>query len=117
MTLLSSLLLGAALGALATVSHAALFPLGLVISLSGTFAGLRLIINHAGSRLAGLVAALGWVIVALRAAVPGGSGEMLIWGQTEGMLFLLGGAISVIIPLLIEPKLSKRVMDDDDSSR
>lgn len=104
MTLLSALLLGAALGALAAVAHAALFPLGLVIALFGTFAGLRLIMHRTGSRRAGVAAVLGWLAVVLRAAIPTAGGEILIWGQTAGTLFLAGGAFAAIVSLLIEPK-------------
>lgn len=108
MILLSAILLGIVLGALATVSHAALFPLGLVIALFGTFAGLRLIINRTHSRLAGVLAGVGWIAVVLRAAVPGTSGEMLIWGGTASTLFISGGAISVIVALLLEPHDASR---------
>ena len=101
---ISSLLLGAALGALAAVAHAALFPLGLLIALFGTFAGLRLIMHRTQSRPAGALAAAGWAAVVLRAALPGTNGEILVWGQLAGTLFLAGGAISVILALLLEPK-------------
>lgn len=107
MIFLTAALLGIVLGALATISHAALFPLGLVIALVGTFAGLRLMINRSGSRLVGLVAAIGWVAVVIRAAVPGGSGELLIWGGSSSTLFIAGGAIAVIVALLLEPSHGK----------
>lgn len=107
MIFLTAALLGIVLGALATISHAALFPLGLVIALVGTFAGVRLMINLSGSRLVGLVAAIGWLAVVIRAAVPGGSGELLIWGGSSSTLFMAGGVAAVIVAVLLEPARGK----------
>lgn len=103
MKFLSSGLLGALAGALAAISHAALFPFGLVVAVAGSFAVVRLIAIRTSSRAAVLVAALAWIAVVLRASVSGFSGELLVWDSTAGTLFLAGGALAVVVAAVLPP--------------
>jgi hypothetical protein len=109
MNLLSAiraLVVGGVVGALATLSHAALFPLGLLIALAGSFAALRLLALRSRTRWASFIALIGWVVVVYPASIAGGEGELLIWNTPAGNLFLVGGLLAVLTPLLFPVKKS-----------
>jgi hypothetical protein len=106
MKIVAALVLGASAGALAAISHAALFPVGLILAVAGSFAIVRLVGLRTGSRVAVLVAALAWVAVILRASISGFAGELLIWDSTQATLFLVLGSLGIVVAALLPPARS-----------
>jgi hypothetical protein len=106
MKILAAVVLGASAGALAAISHAALFPVGLIVAVAGSYAIVRLVGLRTGSRAAVLVAALAWVAVILRASVAGFAGELLIWDSTEATFFLVLGSLGVVVAAVLPPARS-----------
>ena len=98
---ISAVVLGALAAALAAISHAALVPLGVIVAVLGSFAVVRLVGLRTRSRAAILFAALAWVAVTLRASVAGFGGEILIWGSTASMIYLVLGSLAVIVAAVL----------------
>jgi hypothetical protein len=49
-----------------------------------------------------LIAALAWLVVVVKAGTPGAGDELLIYGNTYGNLFLLGGLFALLLGLLVK---------------
>jgi hypothetical protein len=49
-----------------------------------------------------LIAALAWLAVVVKAGTPGTGDELLIYGNTYGNLFLLGGLVALLLGLIVK---------------
>jgi hypothetical protein len=101
-----SLIFGAFLGFTATILHNAWHPVGFILALLLTFLGVRLLGMKFYYRRFKIVAALGWLVVVLRAGTPGLGDELLIYGNSYGNQFLLFGFVAAFIAV-VTPRSAK----------
>jgi uncharacterized membrane protein YeaQ/YmgE (transglycosylase-associated protein family) len=102
MKILKSILFGALIGFCATMLHNLYSPYGFIASLILTFLGIRVIGQTLFKVSYQLIAALAWLVVAVKAGTPGTGDELLIYGNTYGNLFLIGGLFALLIGLLVK---------------
>ncbi|MEI6249666.1 MAG: hypothetical protein WCP54_00755 [Actinomycetes bacterium] len=93
------LLFGAGSGSLLILTHNVYPPIGLVASLLGFGAVSYVARGYLKSRLAYLFYFLAVVVLIFIAATPHAS-EILITGNLEGYLLILGGPVIALLPLL-----------------
>lgn len=110
MRYLKSLIFGAFVGFTATILHNAWQPAGLVAALLVTFLGIKLLGMKYYYRRFKVIAAIGWLAVALRASSVGLGDELLIYANTYGNLFLLLGFITLVVTVLL-PKAASSNFD------
>lgn len=101
MKFLISVIFGATLGAIATLLHLSLFPLGLLFALLGMLIGIWAIGRQWRLRRYKFLAAVGWLVVVVQGATLGVGGELLIQGDLAGSLLVLVGTLTLIIAVLI----------------
>jgi len=97
MRLTLSFLAGLVLGLASTLLHNAYQPLGLIVSVAGSSTALWMLGKHWGSRRYKFIALAGWLVVVFKASSLGTSGELLIEGNTTGVVFLVSGLILLIV--------------------
>jgi uncharacterized membrane protein YeaQ/YmgE (transglycosylase-associated protein family) len=102
MKILKSILFGALIGFCATMLHNLYSPYGFIASLILTFLGIRVIGQTLFKVSYQLIAALAWLVVVVKAGTPGTGDELLIYGNTYGNLFLIGGLFALLIGLLVK---------------
>ena len=106
MKYLNSIIFGAFLGFTATILHNAWQPAGLIASLMVTYLGIKLLgIKYYFKRFK-LLCAISWLTVVLRGSTVGLGGELLIYGNTFGNLFLLLGFLTLVLAVLL-PRVPK----------
>ena len=93
---LISLLVGAITGAAAVLLHLALSPVGLIISVLGTFTSTWALGRVFGSRKYKAMAGVSWSLVFWQGAKFGVGNEILIQGDNLGTGLLFFGAIAII---------------------
>lgn len=102
MNVIKSLVFGALIGFSATMLHNLYSPFGYVASLVLTFLGIRVIGQTLYKISYQLITALAWLLVVLKAGIPGAGDELLIYGNTYGNLFLVGGLFALLLGLLVK---------------
>ena len=102
MKILKSILFGALIGFCATMLHNLYSPYGFIASLLLTFLGIRVIGQTLFKISYQLIAALAWLLVVLKAGTPGTGDELLVYGNTYGNLFLIGGLIALLLGLFVK---------------
>jgi len=107
MKILKSILFGALIGFCATMLHNLYSPYGFIASLILTFLGIRVIGQTLFKVSYQLIAALAWLVVVVKAGTPGTGDELLIYGNTYGNLFLIGGLFALLIGLLVKKSNSR----------
>ena len=107
MNLIKSIVFGALIGFSATMLHNLYSPYGYVASLVLTFLGIRVIGQTLFKISYQLIAALAWLVVVVKAGTPGTGDELLIYGNTYGNLFLLGGLVALLLGLLAKKSNSR----------
>ena len=98
---IASFLGGAILGISSIALHNAFLPFGLVVCLLGTWLGISLIAKAYGNRKYKITAAIGWVLIVLRASVPGVGGELLVEGNFAGNTLVIAGIALVVAAIFI----------------
>ena len=94
-------LVGALLGASATLLHLWLFPLGLILGLMANVIGIWAIGRVWRLQRYKFVAAVAWLVVVVQGATVGVGGELLIQGDVAGSLVLLLGTFSLLLALFL----------------
>jgi uncharacterized membrane protein YeaQ/YmgE (transglycosylase-associated protein family) len=102
MKTIKSIIFGAFIGFCATMLHNLYSPYGFTASLLLTFLGIRVIGQTLFKISYQLIAALAWLLVVLKAGTPGTGDELLIYGNTYGNLFLIGGLIALFLGLFVK---------------
>jgi uncharacterized membrane protein YeaQ/YmgE (transglycosylase-associated protein family) len=102
MKILKSILFGTLIGFCATMLHNLYSPYGFIASLILTFLGIRVIGQTLFKVSYQLIAALAWLVVVLKAGTPGTGDELLIYGNTYGNLFLIGGLFALLLGLVVK---------------
>jgi len=69
-------------------------PLSIPAAVAGNLALPALALRLTGSRLVGILPVLGWLAVAMLAAVPRPEGDLIVTGSLRGLAFLLLGAVA-----------------------
>jgi len=100
MRALLALLFGAAVGVAGTFLHNGYSPIGLIVALVAVGLGSYLVREMYRTRLHSLLFALGWIFVIVRASTLGNGGEILIQSNGYGNIFVLGGALTLLIAAL-----------------
>ena len=100
MRYLYSVIFGAFLGFTSTILHNAWQPFGFLLSLIFIFLGVRLLGIKFYYRKYKVIAAIGWLLVVLRAGTPGLGDELLIYGNTYGIQFLLFGFVTAFLAVI-----------------
>ena len=103
---LLALLFGCAVGVSGTFLHNAYRPAGLAISLIAVTVGAYLVGEMYRSRFASMLYAVGWAGVVVRGSSIGNGGELLIEANGYGNIFVLGGALLLLLTLLRSRRLS-----------
>ncbi len=97
-----ALLSGIFLAVIGTFLHNAISPVGLLIALATAAIGIWYVGQLLHLRKYKFVAALSWLIVVLIAGSSGSGNEVLIIGNANGEIFLVGGAILVTVIALLK---------------
>jgi hypothetical protein len=98
---LRAAILGALLGASATLLHTFFFPIGLIFGLLGTFVGIWAIGRQSRQRRFKILATLFWVVIVVNGATVGVGGELLIQGDLAGSLLVLLGTLTLLLAILL----------------
>ena len=97
-----SIIFGAFIGFCATMLHNIYNPYGFLASLLLTFLSIKAVGQTFFYVRYQLFAAISWLIVVIKAGSPGIGDELLIYGNTYGNLFLVGGFIALILGLVMK---------------
>ena len=100
MTFLKALFFGALIGFCGVLLHNFTPPFGYITSLILTFLGIKVVGQRFFYLRYQIYAAASWLAVVIRAGTPGNGDEILVYGNTYGNLFLLGGFIAIITALI-----------------
>lgn len=100
MRALLAFLFGAAVGVAGTFLHNGYRPIGLIVALVAVGLGSYLVREMYRTRSHSLLFALGWIFVIVRASTLGNGGEILIQSNGYGNIFVLGGALTLLIAAL-----------------
>jgi len=101
MKLIYAVVVGALLGASATLLHLLLFPLGLILGLAATVVGIWAIGRTWRLRKYKVLAAGAWLVVVVQGATLGVGGELLIQGDLAGSLLILLGTFALVLAILL----------------
>ncbi len=101
MKLIYALVVGALLGASATLLHLLLFPLGLILGLLATVVGIWAVGRTWRLRRYKLLAAIAWLVVVVQGATLGVGGELLIQGDLAGSLLILLGTFALVLAIFL----------------
>jgi hypothetical protein len=101
MKLFYSVLVGALLGASATLLHLLFFPLGLILGLISAVVGIWAIGRTWRLVKYKVVAAITWLVVVVQGATLGVGGELLIQGDLAGSLLILLGTLALVIAIFL----------------
>jgi hypothetical protein len=96
-----AVIVGALLGASATLLHLWLFPLGLILGLMTNVIGIWAIGRVWRLQRFKFVAAVAWLVVVVQGATVGVGGELLIQGDLAGSLVLLLGTFSLLLAIFL----------------
>jgi hypothetical protein len=107
MSIFKSVGLGLIVGFSSVLLHNHNLPFGLIAALLLTFVGIRSIGQLYFFRRYQVFFSLSWLLVVIRAGSPGFADEILVYGNTPGNIFLLGGLVVLLLGL-IAPKTLKR---------
>ena len=102
MKILQSTFFGAFIGFCATMLHNIYNPYGFLASLLLTFLSIKAVGQTFFYVRYQLFAAISWLAVVVRAGSLGAGNELLIYGNTYGNLFLIGGFIVLILGLILK---------------
>jgi cytochrome c-type biogenesis protein len=102
MKILQSIIFGAFIGFCATMLHNIYNPYGFLASLLLTFLSIKAVGQTFFYVRYQLFAAISWLAVVVRAGSLGAGNELLIYGNTYGNLFLIGGFIVLILGLILK---------------
>ena len=102
MNTIKSIIFGALIGFCATMLHNLYAPYGFIASLILTFLGIRVIGQTLFKVSYQIITALAWLVVVVKAGTPGTGDELLIYGNTYGNLFLIGGLIALLLGLFVK---------------
>ena len=102
MNTIKSIIFGALIGFCATMLHNLYTPYGFIASLILTFLGIRVISQTLFKVSYQIITALAWLVVVVKAGTPGTGDELLIYGNTYGNLFLIGGLIALLLGLFVK---------------
>ena len=92
---------GALMGASATLLHIFLFPLGLLLGLTGTMVGIWALGRMWQLRKYKVIAAISWLYIVVQGSTIGVGGELLIQGDLAGSLLILLGTLSLVIAAIL----------------
>jgi len=101
MKLIYAVVVGALLGASATLLHLLLFPLGLILGLAATVVGIWAIGRTWRLRKYKVLAAGAWLVVVVQGATLGVGGELLIQGDLAGSLLILLGTFALVLAIIL----------------
>jgi hypothetical protein len=101
MKIIYSVLVGALLGASATLLHLLVFPLGLILALGATVVGIWAIGRSWRLKKYKVLAAGAWLVVVVQGATLGVGGELLVQGDLAGSLLLLLGTLSLVLAIFL----------------
>jgi hypothetical protein len=101
MKLIYAVLVGALLGASATLLHISFFPFGLILGLVSTVVGIWAIGRTWRLRKYKVLAAGAWLVVVVQGATLGVGGELLIQGDLAGSLLILLGTFALVLAIFL----------------
>ena len=102
MNIFKSIIFGSFIGFCTTMLHNIYNPYGFIASLLLTFLSIKAVGQAFFYVRYQLFAAISWLAVVIKAGSPGVGNELLIYGNTYGNLFLVGGFIALILGLVIK---------------
>ena len=100
MNFLKALFFGALIGFCGVLLHNFTPPFGYITSLILTFLGIKVVGQRFFYIRYQIYAEASWLAVVIRAGTTGNGDEILVYGNTYGNLFLLGGFIAIITALI-----------------
>ena len=100
MNFLKSVFFGSLIGFCSVLLRNFAPPFGFLTSLILTFLGIKVVGQKFFYLRYQIYAAATWLAVVIRAGTPGNGDEILVYGNTYGNLFLLGGFIAIVIALI-----------------
>ena len=99
---IGAIVAGSILAVIGIFLHNAISPVGLLIALASAAIGISYVGQILQFRKYKFAAALSWLIVVLLAGSSGSGNEVLIIGNANGDIFLVGGAILVTVIALLK---------------
>lgn len=100
MNIIKSVIFGALIGFCSVMLHNFAQPFGFIFSVILTFLGIKVVGQKLFYRRYQVLSGAAWLAVVILASTPGSGDEILIYGNTYGNLFLLGGFITIISALI-----------------
>lgn len=101
MKLLAALIVGVATGIAAIFLHLFSPPLGIALSVSGTFFAIWSLGRIYGKRFYKVIGAMSWIVIFGRGSSLGVGNEIFIQGDTLGNYFLLFSFIALITAIAL----------------
>jgi uncharacterized membrane protein YeaQ/YmgE (transglycosylase-associated protein family) len=98
--IIKAALLGLLIGFSATLLHNAFEPFGFILSLLLTYLGVLFVGKSFFYLRYQIIASATWLAVVLRGGTAGVGDELLIYGNTYGNLFLIGGFLTLLVALI-----------------
>jgi hypothetical protein len=102
MNFFKSLFFGSLIGFCGVLLHNFMPPFGFLTSLILTFLGIKVVGQRFFYLRYQIYASAAWLAVVARAGTPGNGDEILVYGNTYGNLFLLGGFIALVLALVTD---------------
>jgi hypothetical protein len=96
-----AVVVGALLGASATLLHLLFFPVGLILGLVSAVVGIWAIGRTWRLRTYKVLAAGAWLAVVVQGATLGVGGELLIQGDLAGSLLILLGTFALVLAIFL----------------
>ncbi len=84
---------GICIGFIGVVLHNFAPPFGLILALLESAVGIWILGRYWQSKLVRIPALIGWLAIILRAGTHGVSYELLVMGNNNGNIFLIGGFV------------------------
>lgn len=103
MRFLFSLFFGAILAISATLIHQTIPPIGVIVAIAATYAGIWYVGRKFGKRRYKFYSLCAWLVIILRAGSFGVGNELLIQGDTPGSALLMIGFLAGLIAVLARP--------------
>jgi len=91
---------GSTLGLVAVLLHNTLIPIGLILTLTSEAIVIWYVGRLYGAKRFKLITAISWLAVVIKGGTPGAGNEVLVMGDSIGIIFLLAGMAVAVFTVM-----------------